>query len=334
MNFKTDKLNLFIKNIYIFRSSDNIEIIPRVETECHECPNEFQILNQQSIEDNTNGTEVGQILMDFLLKRGEIEPKSNFVPKIRREEKNVRYDELIGAFNVILEEILRQGQFKSHAEHQETEIDLSNCNQIDDDYNDHKRQTSKHTFSKPVKSTDSQNRCLNSIETQLLENVKSLNHQLTKFMQISLKNKRSVDKSDDFEAIDERISPIGKRQAEEDTPVELNKENNFGLDVEKFVKYEGENFEYKDESQTESQTESTENNLNEITTESTQTPNPVTQTPNPVTQPPNTGTSANSNAGSIDIPLRLVKGSDGRIKLILDRRNICQNRRCKQRKLN
>lgn len=294
------------------------------------------------MEDGSNETEVGQMLMDILLQKGEVEHKShnqqqsNDLSTIRRNQENMRYDELIGAINVILEALLRQGKFTPHGERGKMQPNGPNCDQIDDNYEGHTRQNSKHTSANRLKCckkqcTESMNRCLNSVERQLLGNINALNNQLTTFKPNFGKCKRSAYEDDHIEAIDENISPIEKRQTEVDTAneFELNKQNNYGVEREKYINYvkeEGQKFEYP--------TENPENNLNNESGESKQSINPINIVSKDKTAVDEMIKEQRSNGGGIDIPLRLVKGSDGRIKLVLDRRNICQKGRCRQRKAN
>lgn len=167
---------------------------------CNDHGNSVYRLSVDSIEDYSNETEFGQELIARLLRRGDIQVKSNHENPsdrlIRRDEsnKNSRYDELVAAFNVIVEEILRQGKLTSY----QTEVDESNCNQIDNEKREIVHRSNGCACNKCAgNAVDPMKRCLNLAEDHLLESIKSLNTQLSNFMRKKLpKFKRSVQETD------------------------------------------------------------------------------------------------------------------------------------------
>lgn len=137
----------------------------------------------QSNEDSFD--EVGQELMNFLVRTGKLKEKSPPIPTAelaRRHErtKNDRYDELIDAFNVILEEIVLHGSLrfpssKHVEEHMNTERDADVKSDV--------------ICSKNGKESDHLNRCLNPIEKELLDKIKTLTNQLNSAMRKMHKSK-------------------------------------------------------------------------------------------------------------------------------------------------
>lgn len=140
-------------------------------------------------EDNLSDAEVGQKLINYLLQTGQIKEKSPNPPiqnpaLAQRCEhiNNDRYDELIAAFNVILEEILIQGNSKSLSKDSVKES-LAASNIPNDqesgaiEQSDNKDQTEKCT-----KSTDPMSRCLTRFEKELLQKVKTLTNLLNAAM--------------------------------------------------------------------------------------------------------------------------------------------------------
>lgn len=164
--------------------------------------------------DNSNDAEIGQQLIDLLLRTGEIEEKSTIQtrdnesqnPNRRKNEmitsnvKNDRYDELLAAFNVILEEILRQGNSRL------PNGDLKNgINQRQNDDAMHDGELgSKYCQQSNCnrKGSDPMERCLNPFEGELLRKIKALNLQLNSFMpklkNDRLRKRRDIKESDEF----------------------------------------------------------------------------------------------------------------------------------------
>lgn len=142
-------------------------------------------------EGNTNDAEVGQKLLDFLVRAGEIKVKSVSPPidsaaLAQRCEQinNDRYDELIAAFNVILEEILLHGNSKSSSKNsaQASQVSTNNSNGV----------CNQDKTGKCNKSTDPMNRCLTPFEKELLQKIKKL----TELLNVAIE-KRNKNKDDD-----------------------------------------------------------------------------------------------------------------------------------------
>lgn len=311
-----------------------------------------------SLEDYSNDTEFGQELIDLLLQRGEIKLKSSDNDddvKFRRGEnvKNDRYDELINAFNVILDEILRQGKLTKHSDQENNE---QSHNQVDDNTEDTQRKSRSKSSSKC-----STGRCLNTIESELLQKIKMLNSQLNTVIKHSGKDKPKRCKSGGADLLDDSIkvalfgkrpiklpeqvpttndhfdivsqlmneetgelagkhsgsSTIEKRHAQPDEAKEneLNKQNNYGVERPKFVKDDP---------------ESSPQNSSKVTTTTTPPPESTTTPPSESTTAPPVETTTPAAepvfvGGRINIPMRIVKGTNGDFKLVLDRRALCRN---------
>lgn len=340
-------------------------------------------MDTDSLEDYSNDTEFGQDLIDLLLQRGEIELKLNDndgVSKVRRGEnmKNDRYDELINAFNVILEEILRQGKLTKQTD--SFDNNEPNHNQIDE--NTSRRCRSKHT----TKCTTG--RCLNNVESSLLEKINVLNDQLHRLIGNKNQKRGADDRNSDpsdadlkYDAnkslpnvnhsgenptvnadnsqldgsklklipttndqyktvtqsniqkvteeerknIDYGVSSVGKRHAQPDeTPEQvLNKENNYGVEQLEIAEDEIQN---SDEEQDYYPNVSSNNEQNDDPPKSDDDSTKRKSNNSPVIP-------VIASSG-IDIPLRIVQRPNGGFSLVLDRRSLCQNRRCGARKNN
>lgn len=328
--------------------------------------NQIHQSETQSLEDYSNDTEFGQELIDLLLQRGEIKQKSNDNDndvKFRQGEnvKNDRYDELINAFNVILEEILRQGKLTKHSDHENNE---QIYNQIDDNSQESQcKSRSKSSTKCPT------GRCLSTIESELLQKIKVLNTQLNTVIlnsgnqkpkrgrsewvsgdslddsnQFALPNLNNFGKrpislaeqvpttNDHYNSVSQLMneetgelagkhsgsSTIEKRhaQADEATENQLNKQNNYGVERPKFV-----NDGPKEGKDTNSSSAENSSRIETTTTPSLETTSiPSLETTNaPAAESVLVG-------GRINIPMRIVKDTNGDFKLVLDRRALC--RRC------
>lgn len=266
-------------------------------------------ISSDSISSDSGEAQLGQELINLLLQNGEIEENSyqnsqNGIKNRPKYIKNERYDELISAFNVILEEILEHGNLKTKNNGDESK------------YMHKKRPQTKYALSaKPFKSgrkvTPSKHRCLSPFEDELLVKIKGLNKQLKSIMQSAEKMKQ-------------------KRHAQ--IPV-LSRENNYGMDLRKFIKY------YK-----EAKAENIANKENDSDTipvihvlpdpsehaKYPEHPEPELEPePEPEPEDPELEQTPTIAEGGIKIPLKLVKGPNNSIRLVLDRRSIC--RCCKRR---
>lgn len=367
-------------------SPNGENIVPTQEaTQSEPCEDgsQFYKLSTYSMENYSNEQEFGQDLINLLLRTGEIEEKSNAQPlgdetEIPRDErvKSDRYDELIAAFNVILEEILRQGNTRMPNSGVYRISDSSrNINHIQNVGNSEdmlyrklgfKNRPSK--FARDGSLVDPMKKCLSPFEGELLRKVKALNKQLNSFMQKSgdnlAKEKRYAHDSshdirnEDYSGMPRRYrqqpyrimnhfekpglieqtndgtsttdgiptsSTIQKRHTDEaeqeNNEQVLNKENNFGVDLQKFVNYLEDEI-GKSERQEEANSlgsQQTEGSNDEKSSDS-----------NNLQTPRQKG--SNSLKYDIQIPMRLVRKSDGRVYLALDRRSLCQRGRCKRRK--
>lgn len=338
---------------------------------------QFYKLSTHPMENYSNEAEFGQDLINLLLRTGEIEEKSNAQLPIGDETetprdervKSDRYDELIAAFNVILEEILRQGNTRMPNSGVYKNRDSSgNINHIRNGGNSEEMLYRKLGFKhRPSgRMVDPMKKCLSPFEGELLRKVKALNKQLNSFMQKSgdrlAKEKRYAHGSshdirngdyfgmprryhqqpyrlvDHFKKLDlieqandetptaDRISTSIQKRHTDETEEEsneqvLNKENNFGVDLQKFVNYledEIEKSEHQEEA-TSSGSHQTEGSTDKETSD---------RNKSQTTQQKD----SNSLKCNIQIPMRLVRKSDGRVYLALDRRSLCQRGRCKRRK--
>lgn len=134
-------------------------------------------------------TQLSQELVDHLVDIGEIEPKTNQQFQndlnVRECKKNDRYDELISAFNVILQEVLKQEDKSDYR----IENDSREMPYIFTDTR------LKQTHSPKTKRNQRQ-KCLNPKEEELLQNIKMLNNQLNFLIENSAneasKRKRSA----------------------------------------------------------------------------------------------------------------------------------------------
>lgn len=152
--------------------------------------------NLQSKED----AEFGQELIDFLLQTGLIKEKSNIFLQnaafaCRNERmKNDRYDELIAAFNVILEEILQQGNSRATTKDFSSNIPNHITNDQESDANKQTDGICKTgTCTKNPPSTDPMDRCLSQCEKELLQRIKTLTNQLNSAMEKRDNNKEAND---------------------------------------------------------------------------------------------------------------------------------------------
>lgn len=131
--------------------------------------------------------EFGQELMNFLVRTGKLKEKFTNPPiptaeLVQRHERtrNDRYDELINAFNVILEEIVLHGSLRLTAP-------KTNCEQS--------HSVAAEQPDEP--STDHLSRCLSPVEKELLKKIKMLTNQLNSVMKkrkIPKNNEESNDK--------------------------------------------------------------------------------------------------------------------------------------------
>lgn len=158
----------------------------------------------QSTKNSLSDAELGQEFIEFLLRTGEIVEKSTIPPiqneaLARRHEqlKNDRYDELIAAFNVILEEIILQGNSKSSAV-QESQVSSNIPNHTNNDQesdvieqSDDIRKT--EVCDKNGPSTDPMNKCLTRFEKELLQKIKTLTNLLNSDMEKRNNNKELND---------------------------------------------------------------------------------------------------------------------------------------------
>lgn len=138
--------------------------------------------------DNLSDAEVGQKLIDFLLRTGEIKTISTNPPiqnaalaQRCQQINNDRYDELIAAFNVILEEIILQGNSKASSKDLvlESQISSNNPNGQDSDVIEHSYNTDQiENCTKNGPCTDPMNRCLTRFEKELLQKIKTLTNLL------------------------------------------------------------------------------------------------------------------------------------------------------------
>lgn len=144
----------------------------------------------ESSEDNLNDAQFGQDILNFLLRAGEIKEKSINPPiqneaLARRHEqiKNDRYDELIAAFNVILEEIILQGNLKS------SQVSSNIPNHVNSEQESDVIEQPDDICAKNATSTNPMNRCLTPFEKELLQKIKMLTNLLNSAM-----NKRNNNK--------------------------------------------------------------------------------------------------------------------------------------------
>ncbi|XP_031638715.1 uncharacterized protein LOC116350880 [Contarinia nasturtii] len=149
-------------------ASDDSSNKKKLEDENQRCN-----LNVSSLEDYSNGQE----LINLLMEKGEIEPKpSSQFQKIRRDKycADDRYDELISAFNVILEEVLHKGRF-------DPKNDEKTVNRIENDSREMSYLKQTHSALKLSKCGKRQ-KCLSEKEDELLQNINMLNNQLNVLM--------------------------------------------------------------------------------------------------------------------------------------------------------
>lgn len=171
----------------------------------------------QSSEENLNDAELGQELINWLLRTGEIKEKSakpsiQNAALIKKYEqiKSDRYDELIAAFNVILEEILHQSNASTKDAVQQPDVSSNTSNHINDQETDAIKQsdemckTEMNTKNRPS-FRNQMNRCLNQFEKELLQKIKDLTNQLNSAM-----NKRKTHESD--EELNDESSQRDRRQ--------------------------------------------------------------------------------------------------------------------------
>ncbi|XP_055326114.1 uncharacterized protein LOC129579942 [Sitodiplosis mosellana] len=323
----------------------------------------YKLDTDGSLEDYSNETEFGQELIDLLLRTGEIQLKSNDdddVAKVRRDEnlKNDRYDELINAFNVILEEILRQGKLTKHIDHQHHhDNDEPKYNRIDDNAQDSQRKS---------RSKCTTGRCLNTVESELLRKIKVLNTQLNSLMQSSGNKKPKRGRNDgDSDSLDglnvfalPNVNHFGKNPiAKADkSDTEGNKVEHIpttadgnhqksvnqpwsGDDSTTVDKHSGSSaLEKRQVDETPKYQLSKENNYG------FERPQFVKYGPNEkhnsysndIADPSTTESNTTPGApilvsGGINIPMRIVKGPNGNFNLVLDRRALCQSGRCRAR---
>lgn len=142
----------------------------------------------ESSEYNLNDPKYGQELINFLLRTGEIKEKLINPPiqneaLARRHEqiKNDRYDELIAAFNVILEEIILQGN-KQESQASSNISNHTNNDQESDviEQSDDTRKAEICTKDGP--SPDPMDRCLTRFEKELLQKIRTLTNLLNSAM--------------------------------------------------------------------------------------------------------------------------------------------------------
>lgn len=239
-----------------------------------------------SIGDCANSSTISQRLIDYLVKTGEIEDISNHqLPSSDRKRclKNdtVQYQELVGAFNVILKEILRRGKFDTSYELSANDSDLANQNNISSDKKSpkngsrmcpiekellrqvailHKKLIAKsgeqkkkfrvqrsNTNSSQEETIDDEN-CYDdktSIQhaSDVMVEMQSNSQPDSSLLRLVPLRDESVNLEDSFQMpkLDIRIggASIGKREANNSTVDGSNlltKENNFGMEVQKFIK--------------------------------------------------------------------------------------------------
>lgn len=424
-------LLIFAFDIFIIFFFDPFSQFEQGQAQLDACDNNSRHyqLKTHPIENYSNDAEIGQQLIDLLLRTGEIEEKSTIQSldsetqnrhrndMISSSVKSDRYDELLAAFNVILEEILRQGDSRLPNSDAHTYRDLENgLNQLQNDY----ALSGMHVDGLELKyrqqskcnknGADAMKRCLNPFEGELLRKIKALNQQLNSFMHMSnndkIRRKRDTKKRDEFSSFTEHRGKNGnmmkhqtqdsddwferkaKQKAEQsnewdlerlkhplfempkshefffvrnqpiiweekhfkfledppETPHEefsheikkrevslspeepqnntkteteidsenvLNKENNFGMELQKFISYLEDGLE---------KLENPQPTVNGSKDESTESHNNIE--PNGTDQKNKVSMKLN-----IQIPMRLVKKSDGRIYLVVDRRKCCRRSR-------
>lgn len=380
-------------------------------------------LNVGSIELNLNddnAVKVGQKLFQQLLNSGEIEriTTSDEAREFGNNAKSsdARYNELIAAFNVILEEVIRQKKlttsFKNTLDlhriinlstdpYERTAINLKPTKSIE-----HPKRTRKPRFDNGTSSnsnklrskSNSLNKCLSPSQIKLLQMVRKLDSQLSKYiekMKHSDENNSTYEEDGEDEDEKDQISlPIEtdgessrrrqtkrfsiKTSSENDpmasalheSEVEstvtvsnenapgniilkrifndhqnktkikkrnvgelsqfLHADNNYGMEKEKFERYTTAATTDDDKKNGKNSDESDKFKL------IPKIPKPThigSIGKHPSSRDYGEKTISISKSG-ISIPLRLVKQSDGTINLTLDRRNICQSRRCKPRPSN
>lgn len=295
-------------------------------------------------EENWNDADIGQELINFLLRTGKIKEKTPSAPiqneaLARRNDQinNDRYDELIAAFNVILEEILLQtNQRSSPKDPAQAQQDSSNTP------ND--QECAGKCNKNP--STDPMSRCLTPFEKELLQKIKTLTNLLNTAVKKRNNNEELYNNFNESPQRDRRqihlngrnseiisrgrSSSIKKRQTEvekgkldndqhskngedvnnsdsKDTmAIEniLNKENNYGLDVEKFIEFIEDKIDHQ-EKETEGRDEN--QNIGDATKSRQRC--------------------SISVDNGFSIPMRLVKKSNGKFYLVLDRQNLYRERK-------
>lgn len=137
-------------------------------------------------EDSWSDAEIGQELIDFLLRTGKIKEKSPSLPIqntaiARRNDQlnNDRYDELIAAFNVILEEILLQTSLKSSIQDPAQTSQNSSTNPNDPESAvDEQSDNITNKCHKNYQSTNPMSRCLSPFEKELLQKINTLTNLL------------------------------------------------------------------------------------------------------------------------------------------------------------
>lgn len=283
-----------------------------------------------STENYSSDEELGQELIDILLRTGEIVEKSNYEQTTIRNDdqvKNDRYDELISAFNVNLEEILRQGNSRATSNDRDASNGLNHLNNDDDD------EISKSGKCKNGLSSDPMNRCLSPAERELLHKVRALNQQLNSFIaqrneptNNALHDSIRRDRRHPFPHSNAHPKDIFKRQAEtlsgpqigaagksssndnakNDNENLLSKLNNYGVPLQKFTAADEED----------------SNDSEDIKTDTADD-----QSNQPQTTP---RSRSNVTSTGIRIPMRLVQRPNGNYYLTLDRRSVCSQ--CKKPK--
>lgn len=186
---------------------DQLLLSSSVQQTCPNPNNRNEPIKSPNIESSTqSNVNIGRSLFDELLRSGKVKRKSasgeDDQCKSSEKSSDQRYNELIGAFNVILEEISRQKKGNK------VSVDISSVlNQMAPQTKAIVRKRPLHQiYSKKGESrSHSRDKVLDQSQMKLLRSIEKLESQLTKFIDKLRQNDdcESNDENDEFSTYDE-----------------------------------------------------------------------------------------------------------------------------------